>query len=61
MALQNGLIFADATFKSIFLNENYCIVLQISLEFVPGGLIDAKSKLVQVMAWCQTGNKPYKK
>ena len=31
---------------------------QISLKFVPRGPTDNKSALVQVMAWCQTGNKP---
>ena len=29
-------------------------LFQISLKFVPEGLIDSKSALVQVMAWCPT-------
>ena len=49
---------ADDIFKCIFFNENVRIFIQISLKFVPKGPIDNKSALVQVMAWCQTGNKP---
>ena len=48
----NGCHFTDDTFKCIF------ILIQISLRFVPKGLIDNKAALAQVMAWCQTGNKP---
>ena len=40
------------------LNENYCILIQISLKFVLMGWIDQKSSLVQVMAWCLFGTKP---
>ena len=29
-----------------------------SLNFVPYGPVDYKSALVQIMAWCQAGNKP---
>ena len=32
---QNGRHFADDIFKRIFLNENCCIVIKISLKFVP--------------------------
>ena len=28
------------------------------MKFVPNGTIDNKSAMVQVMAWCQTGDKP---
>ena len=51
-------ILADNIFKCIFLNENIRISIQISLKFVPNGLIDNKPALVQVMAWHQTGDKP---
>ena len=51
-------ILADNIFKHIFLNDNIRISIQISLKFVPKGLIDDKSALVQVMAWHQTGDKP---
>ena len=39
-------------------NEKFCILIQTSLKFVPKGLFDKKLALVQVMAWCRTGNKP---
>ena len=34
------------------------ILSKISLKFVLKGPIDNKPALIQVMAWCQTGNKP---
>ena len=40
------------------MNEKFCISIRISLQFVPNGLIDNKSALVQVMAWCPAGDKP---
>ena len=55
---QNGCQFADNIFKCIYVNENFCILLQISLMFLPKGLINNKSALVQVMAWRKTGHKP---
>ena len=39
------------------MNEKLCILIQISLEFVPKGSIDNKS-LVQAMAWRRQGDKP---
>ena len=51
-------ILADDILKRIFLNENVSILIQISLKFVPKGLIDNKSALVQVMAWRRIGDKP---
>ena len=51
-------IVADDIFKSIFLNENDWIPIWISLNFVPRSPIDNKPALVQVMAWCRTGDKP---
>ena len=39
-------------------NEKCCILIRISWKFVPKGLIDNKSALVQVMAWCQTSDRP---
>ena len=51
-------ILADDIFKSIFLNENDRILIQISQKFVPRDPIDNKPALVQVMAWCRTGIKP---
>ena len=40
------------------MNEKFCILIRISLEFVPKGPIDNYSALIQVMAWRWTGDKP---
>ena len=42
---QNGLHFADDSFKRIFMNEKCLISIQISLKFVPEGPIDNKAAL----------------
>ena len=55
---QNGRHFADEIFKCIFLNEKFCILIRISLKFVPKDPNDNKWVLVQVMAWCRIGHKP---
>ena len=55
---QNGRNFADEIFKCIFLNENVWISINISLKFVPKGLINNIPALVQIMAWRRTGVKP---
>ena len=48
----------DNIFKLIFMNENIWISIKIPLKFVAKGPIDNMLALVQVMAWCQTGDKP---
>ena len=55
---QNGRHFPDDIFKWIFLNENVWISINISLKFVPMGLINNIPILVQVMAWRRPGDKP---
>ena len=40
------------------MNEKFYILIKILLKFVSKGLIDNKTALVQVMAWCQIGDKP---
>ena len=55
---QNGRRFADDTFKRIFLNENVRISIKISQKFFPKGPINTYPPLIQIMAWCQSGNKP---
>ena len=40
------------------MNENFGILIQISLKFVPKNPIDNKSALVQVMACRLFGDKP---
>ena len=48
---------ADDIFKCILLNENDKIPIRISLKLVPRSPVN-KPALVQVMAWCWTGEKP---
>ena len=55
---QNGRRFSDDIFKCIFLNENVWISNKISMKFVPKGPINNIPALVQIMAWCQPGDKP---
>ena len=55
---QNGHLFADDTFKCIFLNENIRISTKNSLKFVPKGLIKNIPVLVLIMAWRRPGDKP---
>ena len=57
-AWQNGCHFADDTFKSIFLTENFIVVIKISLKFVLKGPINNIPALVQIMACRRPGNKP---
>ena len=38
--------------------KNFCILIKISVKFLLGSLIDNNPVVVQVMAWCQRGNKP---
>ena len=54
----NGCHFADDIFKCIFLNENFWIPIKMSLKFVPTGLINNITALVQIMAWRRPGDKP---
>ena len=54
---QYGRHFPDI-FKCIFLNENVCILIKISLKFVPKGPINNIPALVQIMAWRRSGDKP---
>ena len=51
---QNGWHIADDTFKCIFVNENFCILIRISVK----GPIANKPALVQVMSWRRTGDRP---
>ena len=58
---QNGRHFADDLFKCIFSNENVWISLNIWLKFVYKVQIKNIPALVQIMAWCQSGDKPLSK
>ena len=55
---QNGRQFADDIFRCIFVNENVCISINISLKFVHKGQINNIAALFQIMAWCRLGDKP---
>ena len=55
---QNGCHSADDIFRCIFVNEKFCILIKISLKFVPKGPIGNKPALVRVMAWRRPGDKP---
>ena len=55
---QNGRHFTDDIFKCIFLSENICISIKISLKFVPNGPITNIPAMFQVMAWLWPGDKP---
>ena len=50
--------FADDIFRYIFVNEKFCILIKISLKFVPKGLLDNKWAWVQLKAWRLTDDKP---
>ena len=55
---QDGGLFPDDIFKSIFFNENVQIEIKISLTFVPKAPINNIPALVQIMAWRRLGDKP---
>ena len=56
--LQINTLRPDDISKCIFLNENLRISIKMSMKFVPKGLINNISVLVQIMAWHRPGNKP---
>ena len=55
---QNGHHLADIFFRLIYFYDNFGILIQISLKFVPYRTIDKKPALSQIKTWHQTGNKP---
>ena len=55
---QNGWYFADNFFNGVFMKEYFWILTEISLKFVPHSSINDKSVMIQIMAWCQTGDRP---
>ena len=40
------------------MNEKFCILIRISLKFVPKGPINNIPALVQIMAWRRPGDEP---
>ena len=55
---QNDRHLSDDIFKCIFMNKKFCSLILISLKFVPKHPIDNIPALVEIMAWCQIGDKP---
>ena len=55
---QNGRRFAADVFRCIFVNEKFCILVEISLKFVSYGPIDNNTGFVQIVAWRRIGDKP---
>ena len=55
---KNDRLFADDTFKRIFLTGNIRISTKNSLKFVPKGLINNIPALLLIMAWRRPGDKP---
>ena len=43
---QNGRHFADNIFICIFVNDRFCILIKISLKFVPKSSIDINPALI---------------
>ena len=55
---QNGRQYADDIFKCIFLYINCCILIEISLKFVPYAPTNNNPAFVQIMDWYSTCKKP---
>ena len=56
---QNGRYFADAIFRSIFVNEKFLyFFIKISPNLFPEGPMDNNTALVWIMAWRRIGDKP---
>ena len=55
---QNSRHSADIIFKLIFLNENYCALIQLTLVFFHKRVVDNKSVMIQTMTRCLFGTKP---
>ena len=56
---QHGRHFTEDVFRCTLMNEKFCILIKISLKGVPKGPIGDKPALVEIMAWCQVGDKPF--
>ena len=48
-SVQNGRHFAGDNFRCIFVYENVCIFIKISLKFNPKGPIDIEPKLIWII------------
>ena len=54
---QNGIHFADDSFRYIFVTDFYCILIWISTKFDPKGWLNDKTILV--IAWCRQATSHY--
>ena len=54
----DGRHFADDIFTCIVFNENCCILIKLSSQYVRKGPIDNNRALDQIMAWRPSGDKP---
>ena len=52
-------IFADNSIKDIYRMKTLFLLNEISLKYIPQGLIKNKSVLFHVMAWCCIGDRPW--
>ena len=55
---KNGRHFPDDILKCMFMNEKFCIFIQIALKFAPKCPIKNIPVLLQIMAWRRSGDKP---
>ena len=49
---------SQTIFEMNFFNEKFCILIKISLKFVPKSPIDNKPTSLEIMAWRRIGDKP---
>ena len=52
-----GCFFADNSFRCIFRNEYFHILISISPLPIPIGPVNSKPSLVQIKTWCRTSDK----
>ena len=55
---QDGCHLTDDNLDEFSWMKKFCILIKISMKFVPYGLIDNSPALVQIMAWRRIGDKP---
>ena len=54
---QNGRHFPRGICKCIYMKDKLCILIWIPLKFIPTVPVDNIVALLQIMAWCRTGDK----
>ena len=52
-------IFSRRHYQCIFMSENVWIAIKITLKFISMCTINNILALVQIMAWCRAGDKPF--